>query len=209
MFPINFNFPYRKKDGSLITMEKALDGAGADLDLVDLDDVAIESPTTGDALQYNGTSKKWENKAIELDVDDLDDVDITTPADGDILVYDGTAEKWINSGTLTDNHAYRYTTTDADENVTFLECNVLQRGKVVYITGSWQGDNTNAESILTLPSALRPSSVVRGTGGAHVPTNPTITTQFGVYNLATDGKITQASDTRKASQGNFVFIYTI
>ena len=105
--------------------------------------------------------------------------------------------------------AYRYQTTDADSNVTYLECNVLKQGRVVYITGSWQGNNTNAESLLTLPSELRPSSVVRGTGGAYVPTNPTITTQFGVYNLATDGKITQSSDTRKASQGNFVFIYVV
>lgn len=99
MFPINFNFPYRKKDGSIITMQKALDGAGADLDLIDLDDVAITTPSTGDALLYNGTSKKWENKPIELDTDDLGDVDITTPTDGDVLVYNGTTEKWENRTT--------------------------------------------------------------------------------------------------------------
>lgn len=64
MFPINFNFPYRKKDGSLITMEKALDGAGADLDLIDLDDVAITSPAEGDGLIYDNTAHKWKNIPI-------------------------------------------------------------------------------------------------------------------------------------------------
>lgn len=64
MFPINFNFPYRKKDGSLITMEKALDGAGADLDLIDLDDVAITTPVDNDGLVYNATAQKWENKPV-------------------------------------------------------------------------------------------------------------------------------------------------
>lgn len=64
MFPINFNFPYRKKDGSLITMEKALDGAGADLDLIDLDDVAITDPAEGDGLIYDNTAHKWKNIPI-------------------------------------------------------------------------------------------------------------------------------------------------
>lgn len=64
MFPINFNFPYRKKDGSLITMEKALDGAGADLDLVDLDDIAITDPAEGDGLIYDNTAHKWKNIPI-------------------------------------------------------------------------------------------------------------------------------------------------
>lgn len=64
MFPINFNFPYRKKDGSLITMEKALDGAGADLDLIDLDDVAITTPVDGDGLIYDGSASKWKNIPI-------------------------------------------------------------------------------------------------------------------------------------------------
>lgn len=64
MFPINFNFPYRKKDGSLITMEKALDGAGADLDLIDLDDVAIQTPTDNEGLVYDGTTQKWKNEPV-------------------------------------------------------------------------------------------------------------------------------------------------
>ena len=64
MFPINFNFPYRKKDGSIITMEKALDGAGADLDLIDLDDVAITTPADGDGLIYDNTAQKWKNIPI-------------------------------------------------------------------------------------------------------------------------------------------------
>lgn len=94
MFPINFNFPYRKKDGSLITMEKALDGAGADLDLIDLDDVAITTPTNGDLLIYDGTAEKWKNDNI--DIKDIDDVALTDLADGDGLLYDATAEKWKN-----------------------------------------------------------------------------------------------------------------
>lgn len=64
MFPINFNFPYRKKDGSVITMEKALDGAGADLDLIDLDDVAIQTPADNEGLVYNGSAQKWKNEPV-------------------------------------------------------------------------------------------------------------------------------------------------
>ena len=64
MFPINFNFPYRKKDGSLITMEKALDGAGADLDLIDLDDVAVQTPADNEGLVYNGSTQKWKNEPV-------------------------------------------------------------------------------------------------------------------------------------------------
>lgn len=92
MFPINFNFPYRKKDGSLITMEKALDGAGSDLDLVDLDDVAITDPANGDLLQYNSSTHKWESSGAlteqvtdnASDISDLqEDVTVTEidPAD--------------------------------------------------------------------------------------------------------------------------------
>ena len=111
---------------------------------------------------------------------------------------------------LTEVKTYRYQTADAEANVTYLECNVLKSGRIVYITGTWQGNNTNTEPLLTLPTELRPSGdIVRGTGGLYVPTHPSITTQFGIYNLGTDGKISQAYDTRKATMGNFIFIYNL
>lgn len=59
-----------------------------------LSDVVLTAPSTGQVLQYNGTS--WVNAAISgLALDDLSDVVVTTPTAGDFLQYDGT--QWLNA----------------------------------------------------------------------------------------------------------------
>ena len=57
----------------------------------DLSDVTLTSPTSGQALVYNGT--KFVNKTISggaSKLDDLSDVVITTPTTNQTLVYNGT-----------------------------------------------------------------------------------------------------------------------
>lgn len=71
MFAIPFNFPFRKKDGSITTIESAIAGGGTDLDLTELDDVAIENPVDGELFEYDGTTGKWKNSsAIPDKLDD-------------------------------------------------------------------------------------------------------------------------------------------
>lgn len=56
--------------------------------LDDLTDVVITSPTTGEALIYNGS--QWVNGDVVASLDDLTDVTITAAADGDELIFTGT-----------------------------------------------------------------------------------------------------------------------
>lgn len=67
--------------------------------LVDLNDVAITTPTDGQVLKYNSASQKWENGAGggggASALNDLSDVTIANPSSGQALLYDGT--KWENA----------------------------------------------------------------------------------------------------------------
>jgi hypothetical protein len=63
-------------------------------DLDDLNDVTIDTPTTGQALTYDGS--EWVNATPASTVDSLTDTTITTPANEESLVYDTSTSKWIN-----------------------------------------------------------------------------------------------------------------
>lgn len=90
-------------------------GGGGTTLLADLLDVNISNPTDGQALVYNGTSERWENKTIggggggggATSFADLDDVSFNNLANGQVPVYNATSGKWENqtigggSGTLT------------------------------------------------------------------------------------------------------------
>lgn len=198
MFPINFNFPYRKKDGSVITMEKALDGAGADLNLIDLDDVAITTPTTGDALQYNGTSKKWENKPIELDVDDISDVDIATPADGDLLVYDGTSEKWENKQ-LTGSQVTFTTTTEGITNIYGTGAKI---GDVCSVSFYYTGNTNTSTAIGTVSVPPKVNTYVIGV--AKLDTDEVL---VGPFVIRSDGLVFQQVTNSTISRASFSGTY--
>ena len=64
------------------------------LDIGQLNDVTIVSPTTGQALTYDGSG--WVNATLASTVDSLTDTTITTPANDESLVYDTSTSKWIN-----------------------------------------------------------------------------------------------------------------
>ena len=74
---------------------KAGEGASTGAEsLGDLSDVTLTSPTSGQALVYNGT--KFVNKTVEEpeSLGDLSDVTLTSPTSGQALVYNGT--KFVN-----------------------------------------------------------------------------------------------------------------
>lgn len=62
--------------------------------LMQLADVEITSPTTGQILKYDGTNQVWINSSNNLN--DLADVTLTSVANGQVLKYDATNQKWIN-----------------------------------------------------------------------------------------------------------------
>lgn len=64
-------------------------------ELNDLSDVDITTPTSGEAVVWDGA--KWVNGTVSTvgDLDDLSDVDTTGKADGDSLRYDANASEWI------------------------------------------------------------------------------------------------------------------
>lgn len=84
---------------SAIGRNSAATGLGID----NLTDVTINTPTSGQVLQYNATSSKWENATIQTVValSGLTDVLLTSLQTNQALIYDGT--KWINSTLKTVN----------------------------------------------------------------------------------------------------------
>lgn len=86
-------------------------GGGGASSLEDLSDVAITTPTDGQALIYDSTAQKWKNASGggASSLNDLTDVAISSPAIGQVLTYNGAswangiiASPWIDvTGTLT------------------------------------------------------------------------------------------------------------
>ena len=77
------------------------------LGIDNLTDVTINTPTSGQVLQYNATSAKWENATLNIQtvtaLANLTDVLLTNPSDGQTLLYDGTNARWYNSALKTIN----------------------------------------------------------------------------------------------------------
>jgi hypothetical protein len=63
------------------------------LDIGQLNDVTIVSPTTGQALTYDGSG--WVNATPASTLDSLTDVDPSAAVDGQALIYDGANSEWI------------------------------------------------------------------------------------------------------------------
>ena len=63
-------------------------------ELEDLTDVTLTTPTSGEALVWDGS--KWTNGTVSTvgSIDDLNDVDTTGKAEGDSLRYNSTAQEW-------------------------------------------------------------------------------------------------------------------
>lgn len=65
-------------------------------ELDELHNVAITSPTDGQALKYDSASGLWKNGNVIDTLADITDVDLTDMADGDVLSYNASLSKWKN-----------------------------------------------------------------------------------------------------------------
>ena len=126
-------------------------------DLDDLDDVTTSSPTSGEALVWDGT--KWVNGTVSTvgDLDDLSDVDTTGKQTGDCLRYDG--NDWIAQPTV-----YKMTQAEYDlindftpyENSTIVITDAPNlnptASDIEYSSGVSVADELNALSTETTPT---------------------------------------------------------
>lgn len=93
------------KQGNNITIDpdgtiNATGGGGGSSALASLTDVNLSSPTTGQALIYDGTSAKWVNGnggGGSATLAGLTDVTVTSATNGQVLTYDSNSSEWINA----------------------------------------------------------------------------------------------------------------
>jgi len=140
----------------------------------DLSDVTTASPTSGEALVWDGS--KWTNGTPDEDLDDLGDVAITTPTAGEILEYDGA--DWVNvpNPASTDNFGAPY-----DENTTYNVPSIVIYNNLLYklndgedgTTGTWDPTKWTQTSLAELSGADIPigtssdTSTIAGAVGAN------------------------------------------
>lgn len=139
--------------GFAVTSEGVLNAIPDELD--DLSDVTTTTPSSGEALVWDGS--KWVNGTPSLDIDDLNNVTITTPTDGEILVYNnGTWENQANPSSTT-NFA-----PDYDDTATYnTNDKVIYQGLLYVcledsITGAWDGTKWQQISVADLTAELLP-----------------------------------------------------
>jgi len=123
-------------------------------DVSDLDDVTTSSPTSGEALVWDGS--KWTNGTPDENLDDLGDVVITSPTAGEILEYDGA--EWVNvpNPASTDNFGAPY-----DENTTYNVPSIVIYNNLLYklndgedgTTGPWDPTKWTQTSLAELSGA--------------------------------------------------------
>lgn len=68
----------------------------ADPSLHFLSDVAITSPSNGQALTYDSATSSWKNATPANNLSELGDVTVTSPADKQVLQYESSSGKWKN-----------------------------------------------------------------------------------------------------------------
>ena len=113
-------------------------------ELDDLTDVTLTTPTSGEALVYDGA--KFVNGTPGMDVSDLGDVTITTPSDDDILVYQN--GEWVNMANPASAANFG---ADYDENTTYNTGDKCIYNGLLYecnsdgVTGTW--DATKWDSL--------------------------------------------------------------
>lgn len=86
-------------------------GGGGASALNDLSDVAISSPTDGQALLYDAQNQEWVNSTAgnPSSLASMSDVSIDTPSNGQVLTYNSTTAKWENQAGGVD---HTYSTTE-------------------------------------------------------------------------------------------------
>lgn len=104
---------------------------------------------------------------------------------------------------------YNFGTSDAGTNVTFLKAQAIKMGDIVFLTGSWVGNNTNVQPIFTVPADLRPKKSWTVVGAGSGERNDNSMSTSGQYILNSSGELTQSLSTTPFKEGSFTFIYSI
>ena len=152
----------------------------------DLDDVTTSSPTSGEALVWDGS--KWTNGTPDEDLDDLGDVVITSPTAGEILEYDGAEWANVPNPASTDNFGAPY-----DENTTYNVPSIVIYNNLLYklndgedgTTGPWDPTKWTQTSLAELSGADIPigtssdTSTIAGAVGAKQDKITVVTTVTG------------------------------
>jgi hypothetical protein len=71
------------------------------INLNNINDVNIVTPTNGQALVYSSSELKWVNETPVTSLEGLSDTNIFEPVDGQALVYDSDTNSWINETPVT------------------------------------------------------------------------------------------------------------
>lgn len=104
---------------------------------------------------------------------------------------------------------YNFGTSDAGTNVTFLKAQAIKMGDIVFLTGSWVGNNTNVQPIFTVPTDLRPKKSGYVVGAGSGERNDNSMSISGQYILNSSGELSQSLSTTPFKEGSFTFIYSI
>ena len=132
-------------------------------DLNDLTDVAISTPSDGQALIYDANTQKWKNGAGgggSSTLSGLTDVTITTPSNDQVLTYDSNSGEWKNANPQGGASALNDLT-----DVTITSANVGQSLK--RIIGGWvnRWDDYFSDTISTIQNFVEGVEQAAALGG--------------------------------------------
>ena len=159
-------------------------------ELEDLTDVTLTTPTSGEALVWDGS--KWTNGTPDLDVSDLADVVITSATDDDILVYDN--GQWVNKANPASTANFG---ADYDENTTYNTGDKCVYNNLLYecnddgVTGTWDGSKWDSLTVAGMTDNNLPHYTGTPTAGTTAEaigakcTIPTQTTLISGENVTT------------------------
>lgn len=80
-------------------------------------------------------------------------------------------------------------------------------GNIVILEATWTGSAANTTTICTLPTELRPSSVLSSAGSGVITISGTTTK--AEYTMNTDGTVKQAESVAAGQSGSFIFAYSL
>ena len=147
--------------GYTVTSEGILSAIPDELD--DLSDVTTTTPSSGEALVWDGT--KWTNTAINLD--DITDVNVTGATDGQALCYDANGNEWVPVGVASYGTSLPMSTTEPTsmvaDRITALESgkadigDIPTRGDFIRYEDVTIGVVEFTQPYTTIPVAKRPT----------------------------------------------------
>src|SRR6056300_846708 len=150
--------------------------------------VSISSPSNGEALVYNGTSRDSENSTVSASVaalNDIGDVSAAAPSNTNVIKYNSTSGDW-ESGAV----AYSEVTGTPTLGTASAEDVGTSAGNVVQLNGSAQLPAVDGSQLINLPSA--PVTSVAGKTGAVTLVAGDIS---GLATVATTGAYSDLSGT--------------